>query len=172
MAQHTILALNLAASAAVLGLVTSGRVRDVEILLLLPYFSAAFGYLYLDHGWNIQEIAEHVRTKIEVVFEGLGLGTPVDPPPHDERAELFEKGKVFAPTIALIFAAPPTIAISWVVSEGDVRGWVWSALVGAIGATLAFWLLYLRHPIFRHVDVPAPAPDARRGSGEPSAGSD
>jgi hypothetical protein len=141
-AQHTIIQIAVTAVGTVLGFVL-GTKADQRVLLVLPLISTPLGMLYLDHGLNIANIGEFIRTRIVPVLEVVPgashvLGYEAFMRDFERRRAL--RVLLFGAPLLLLFAGFPAGALVYLCGAGLVNTWTVKAL-WAVGALLVLWYL-------------------------------
>lgn len=133
--QQALIAINLTAIAAVVGLVASGRAQE-NVLLVLPIVSSVLGILVLDHAIQIRRIGAYI--------EMLWTWQPSwqsyireHPPPRWMAG-------VYWASMLLIFAVGPVAALVIAFPFGDNRASVWFAWAGGAVLTALYVGAYLK----------------------------
>jgi hypothetical protein len=141
-AQHTIIQIAVTAVGTVLGFVLGAK-ADPRVLLVIPLISTPLGMLYLDHGLNIANIGEFIRTRIVPVLEVVPGASDVLG--YEAFMRSFERRRVlrvllFGAPLLLLFAGFPAGALFYLCWAGLVNTWPVKVL-WAVGALLVLWYL-------------------------------
>jgi hypothetical protein len=141
-AQHTIIQIAVTAVGTVLGFVLGAK-ADPRVLLVIPLISTPLGMLYLDHGLNIANIGEFIRTRIVPVLELVPRASDVLG--YEAFMRTFERRRLlrvflFGAPLLLLFAGFPAGALIYLCWAGLVNTWTMKVL-WAVGALFLLWYL-------------------------------
>jgi hypothetical protein len=142
--------LNVTATAAILGFVLSDN-ADPRLLLVLPLVAPAFGLLFLDHAYNINNLGSYIGKRLRpLIVEVAGTGGLLG---YEDAIDQYEQHRLlrFVPLglpLTLMFSVLPLAALVFVIPSLDALwGWVvWSSGLVLVAIQSSLWLIFVLDP--------------------------